>query len=99
MRQNAGTAIAKALEIVDPSAIKTKEDAIQVFQNLRSRGLPPEIINKVNSYLNNPIATPVLASLGFCKQDFKDGLQSIVQPDLPSAGSTSPILQGIDQLK
>jgi hypothetical protein len=39
-------------------------------------------------------------ALGINKQDFKNGLQSICQPDNTSAmAQTFPLLQGIDQLK
>jgi hypothetical protein len=39
-------------------------------------------------------------ALGINKQEFKNGLQSICQPDNPSVmANTFPLLQGIDQLK
>lgn len=105
IRNKASNAITKALEMIDPSQIKTKQDAIKAMQNLKSSGLPDSIINKVNLYLNNPIATPIMAGLGINKEEFKNGLQSIIQPDNSSASTGgynpanySSLLQGIDQL-
>lgn len=86
--------------MVDPSKIQTKEDAIRELQNLRSNGLPPDIINKVNSYLDSPVANTAMNLLGINKTDFKQGLQAISQSDLSSASTKhSTLLQGIDQLK
>lgn len=73
---------------------------MQVLESLKNNGLPSDIINKVNSYLNSPIATPIMGALGINKTDFKNGLQSLFQPDNTSAlTKTSSLLQGIDQLK
>lgn len=72
---------------------------MQVLQSLKNNGLPPEVFNRVNLYLNNPLATPILSALGVNKQDFKNGLQAIIQPDRPSAlTNSSSLLSGIDQL-
>lgn len=98
MRSNAKQALQKALQTIDPTSIKTRDDAIKVLNNLMSNGLPPAVLSKVNSYINNPIATPILGALGVNKQDFKNGLQSITQPDIPSAQQNSSLLSGIDQL-
>ncbi len=73
---------------------------MQVFQNLRNNGLPNEVINKVNNFLNNPLANPMLNAIGLNKTEFKQGLQSIIQPDNNSAlTSKNSLLQGIEQLK
>jgi hypothetical protein len=55
---------------------------------------------RLNAYLDNPLAAPMLGFLGIDKQEFKSGLQSLCQPDNSSALTTthSPLLQGIDQL-
>ena len=87
--------------MIDPTRIKTKEDAIRVFQQIKGDvGLPPDLMTRVNNYLNNPLATPIMGALGINKQEFKNGLQSIIQPDTNSAltNNNSSLLQGIDQL-
>lgn len=101
MKGKASQALTKALEIVDPTQIRTKEDAVRAFQQIKNNvGLPDDLMTKVNTYLNNPIATPIMGALGINKQDFKNGLQSIIQPDTNSAltKNNSSLLQGIDQL-
>jgi hypothetical protein len=41
-----------------------------------------------------------MSALGINKEEFKNGLQSVFQPDTPSAlTSKSSLLSGIDQLK
>jgi hypothetical protein len=86
-------------QILNPSQIRTQADAQRAIQSLKSQGLPPNILNSVNNYLNYPLATPIFSMLGINKQDFKNGLQSIIQPDTPSAlTSNSSLLSGIDQL-
>ncbi|MGN1125556.1 MAG: hypothetical protein ACI4SM_05155 [Candidatus Gastranaerophilaceae bacterium] len=57
-------------------------------------------MSRVNNYLNNPLATPIMGALGINKQEFQNGLQSIFQPDTTSAltKNNSSLLQGIDQL-
>lgn len=86
--------------MVDPSKIQTKEDAIRELQKLRNNGLPPDIINKVNSYIDSPVANTAMNLLGINKSDFKNGLQAITRSDLPSTSTSySALLQGIDQLK
>ena len=100
IRNNVRQALQKALQTVDPTTIKTRDDAIRVLQGLKQNGLPSSVIDKVDNYLNNPLANPILGALGVNKQDFKNGLQSICQPDNPSVmANTFPLLQGIDQLK
>jgi hypothetical protein len=99
-RSNAKEAINKMFQILDPSKIKTQADATKAIQSLKSQGLPPDIFNAVNNYLNNPLATPIMSALGINKEEFKNGLQSVFQPDTPSAlTSKSSLLSGIDQLK
>ena len=89
-----------ALELIDPTEIQTKDQAIQALQKLRSSGLPPIDLGRMNNILNNPLANMGLNFLGINKQDFKNGLQSISQLDNSSAtAKTLPLLQGIDQLK
>ena len=57
-------------------------------------------MNKVNNYLNNPLAGPIMGTLGLNKQDVQQGLQSLFQPDNSSASiKNSSLLNGIDQLK
>ena len=86
--------------MVDPSKIQTKEDAMRELQNLRNNGLPPEVINKVNSYIDSPVANTAMSLLGINKTDFKQGLQAITRSDLPSTSTNySALLQGIDQLQ
>lgn len=84
---------------MDPSTIRTREDAMNVLQSLRQSGLPDSVLNKVNNYLNNPLAKPILGSLGFSQQDFRNGLQSITRLDQPSALNKNSLLNGIDQLQ
>ena len=101
LKGKATQALNKALEIIDPTQIKTKEDAVKAFQQINNTlGFPPDLMTKVNNYLNNPLATPIMGALGINKQDFKNGLQSIIQPDNTSAltKNNSSLLQGIDQL-
>lgn len=85
--------------MIDPSTIKTRNDAARVLQNLKQSGLPPTVLSKVNDYINSPIAGPIFKAIGVEKQDFQKGLQSINQPDQTSALTTSSLLNGIDQLK
>lgn len=99
MRNKAQTALQQALQTIDPSQIKTREDALNVVNQLKMQGLPNSVFDKVSQYLNSPIATPILGALGVSKQEIKDGLQSIAQLDVPSASTTSSLLSGIDQLK
>ena len=100
IRGNVQQALQKALQTVDPTTIKTRDDALRVLQSLQSNGLPPEILRRVDGYLNNPLATPIMGALGINKQEFKNGLQSLSQPDYSSASTnTSSLLRGIDQLK
>lgn len=101
VRNNAQQAVSKALEIIDPSTIRTKNDAIQALQKLKNNGLPASVINKVYEHLNNPLAAPMLSMLGVSKQDFQNGLQAIsqTQPDNSSVITSSSLLQGVDQLK
>lgn len=85
---------------INPSQINSQQGAIQAIQELKSMGLPSDIINKVNQYINSPIANMALNGLGINKQEFQNGLQSVLgqQPDF-SAANTSHLLDGIDQLK
>lgn len=101
VRGKAQQAISKALEIVDPSTIRTKEDAIRAFQSLKNSGLPAPVIDKANAYLNNPLAGAITSFTGFSPQEFKNGLQAIsqTQPDNSSVITSSSLLQGVDQLK
>ena len=85
--------------MIDPSKIRTKSDAIQVLNNLKQNGLPADILNRVNGFLNNPLATPSIGALGYDKKDFSNGLQSLFQPDNSALTNTSSLLLGIDQLK
>jgi hypothetical protein len=89
-------AMQKAFQTVNPSTIKTREDALAV---LRNNGIPPQVFEQVHAYLDSPIATPILGALGLSKQEFRNGLQSLIQPDTSSASTNSSLLQGIDQLK
>lgn len=77
--------------------INSQQGAIQAIQQLKSFGLPPDIVNKVNQYINSPVANVAFSTFGIDKQQFKNGLQSVLEPDT-SACSTSPLLSGIDQL-
>lgn len=88
------------IEKINPSQINSKEQAIQAMQNLKAMGLPSDIINKVNSYINSPLTNMALTGLKINKNEFQNGLQSVLgqQPDF-SAGNTSHLLDGIDQLK
>lgn len=99
IRANVQQGLRQAMGMVDPTAIKTREDAQRVLQNLQSNGLNPNVLNKLNGYLNTPFAGPILGALGMNKQDFQKGLQSIFQPDNTSALTDRSLLQGIDQLK
>ena len=92
--------LTEALKIIDPSEIQTKEQAMQALQKLRSSGLPPIDINRLTELTNNPLMNMGFNALGINKQEFKNGLQSLCQPDNPSVmANTIPLLQGIDQLK
>lgn len=85
---------------INPSQINSQQGAIQAIQELKSMGLPTDIVNKVNKYINSPITNMALNSLGVDKNQFKTGLQSVLgQPDISSAGNTSHLLDGIDQLR
>ena len=100
LRNTATEAIGKMFQILDPSQIKTQADAQRAIQSLKSQGLPPDILNSINNYLNNPLAVPIMGALGINKKDFQNGLQSLFQLDTPSAlTSNSSLLNGIDQLK
>lgn len=100
MRGKFTEGLSKALEMIDPTEIQTKEQAIQALQKLRSSGLPPIDLSRMNNILNNPMTNMGLNFLGINKQEFKNGLQSISQLDNSSAmANTLPLLQGIDQLK
>ena len=99
IRDKASQALEKALQTIDPSKIRTKSDAIQVLNNLKQNGLPADILNRVNGFLNSPLATPIIGALGYDKKDFSNGLQSIFQPDNSALTNTSSLLLGIDQLK
>ena len=99
IRENVRAALQQALNTVDPTAIKTKADAQKVLQNLQSNGLNTDVLTRLNKYLDTPFAAPILGALGIQKQDFRNGLQSLTQPDAPSALTNSSLLQGIDQLK
>lgn len=85
---------------INPAQINSHQGAMQAIQELKSMGLPPDIINKVNQYINLPIANIALNGLGINKQEFQNGLQSVLgqQSDF-SAGNTSHLIDGIDQLK
>ena len=85
--------------MIDPSKIKTRNDALNVLNNLRQNGLPADILSRVNGFLNNPLATPIIGALGYDKKDFSNGLQSLFQPDNSALTSTSSLLSGIDQIK
>lgn len=99
IRDKATQALEKALQTIDPSKIKTKNDAINALNNLRQNGLPADILNRANSFLNNPLATPIIGALGYDKKDFRNGLQSLFQPDNSALTNTSSLLSGIDQIK
>lgn len=99
MRIKGTQALEKALQMIDPTQIKTQQDAINVLQKLKTNGLPPDIINRANAYLNMPMANTILGVLGVNKQDFQNGLQSLNQLDNTSAlTNTNSLLSGIDQL-
>lgn len=84
---------------INPAQINSHQGAMQAMQELRAMGLPVDIVNQVNKYINSPIANMALNGLGLDKKEFKTGLQSVLgQPD-SSAGNTSHLLDGIDQLK
>lgn len=82
---------------INPQQINSQQAAIQAIQELKTFGLPADIVTKVNQYINSPVANIALSSLGIDKKQFKNGLQSVLEPDV-SACSTSPLLMGIDQL-
>ena len=64
IRSNAITEINKMFQILNPSQIRTQADAQRAIQSLKSQGLPPNILNSVNNYLNYPLATPIFSMLG-----------------------------------
>lgn len=100
IKDKAMSGLTEALKIIDPTEIQTKEQAIQALQKLKSSGLPPIDLSRLNELTNNPLMNMGFNALGINKQDFKNGLQSICQPDNPSVmAKTLPLLQGIDQLK
>ncbi|DAB01936.1 TPA: hypothetical protein CPT96_03260 [Candidatus Gastranaerophilales bacterium HUM_10] len=86
------------LKKINPMTINSQQGAVQALQKLKTMGLPADIVNQVNRYINSPVANIAFNSLGINKQDFKNGLQSVLGPDA-SARCTSSILSGIDQLK
>lgn len=100
MRERAIQSTNKALEMIDPSQIRTMEDARRAINALKSKGLNNEVIAKANSYLESPVANMICSMLGVNKKDLKNGLQTLSQLDTPSASTNNfPLLEGIDQLK
>lgn len=99
IRENTKAALQQALQTVDPSSIKTRDDALRVINQLKTQGLPSGIFDRVTQCISSPLATPILGALGLDKQEFKNGLQSLNQLDTPSALTNRSLLQGIDQLK
>ena len=89
----------KLLKEINPQAITNQNEAMNALNKLKSYGLPPNIIDKVNQYTNHPIANMAFGSLGINKQNFTNGLQAIMKPDITSASRSTSLLQGIDQLK
>lgn len=90
----------KLLQEINPQAINTQNDAINAINKLKSYGLPQDIVEKINKYTNHPITNMAINSLGINKNDFTNGLQSLMKSDTGSTlRNTSPLLQGIDQLK
>ena len=54
--------------MIDPSQIRTMEDARRAFNALRSKGMNNEVIAKANSYLESPMANMICSVLGVNKK-------------------------------
>ena len=85
---------------INPQNISDEQGAINALGELQSMGLPPSIVNQVNRYINSPVANMAFKGLGINKKEFTNQLQSVLGKRMtPLTSNSSPLLQGIDQLK
>lgn len=85
---------------INPQSINDEQGAINALGELQSMGLPDSIVNQVNRYINSPITNMAFNGLGINKKEFTNQLHAVLGKRMtPLTSKSSPLLQGIDQLK
>lgn len=85
---------------INPQGINDQQGAINAIGQLQSIGMPDSIFNQVNRYINSPITKKALDWAGINQNEFTNQLHAVLGKRItPLTSKSSPLLQGIDQLK